>query len=177
MWKDIIGYENLYYINEYGDIKNNKGKILSPYISNKGYKCIDLSKNNIRSKYTIHRLVAIHFIPNPNNFPIVLHKDNNKLNTYYQNLIWGTYSENNAQAIRDGLNVVPRPDNTKWYQIYNDNEFINCKGSKDIINKLGFGNDSYIRNTLFRNQYIKQGKYFGYKLRKRPIINPIRFEE
>lgn len=44
-WKDIINFEELYEISEYGDIRSKKTqKILSPYISNKGYKCIDLNK-------------------------------------------------------------------------------------------------------------------------------------
>lgn len=176
MWKDIIGFEGLYKINEYGDVFSiRSNKLLSPYITNKGYKCIDLQLNGRKSKFSIHKLVAIHFIPNPNNYPIVLHKDNNKLNTYYLNLKWGTYSENNSQAINDGLNKVPIPENRKHYQIYNDSEVIECYGAKEIINTIGYGTDNIIRNLLFRNQPIKQGKYIGYKIRKAKVIKPIRF--
>lgn len=109
MIKDIMGYEGIYQINEYGDIRRaDNFKIIRPYINNKGYKIIDLSKDGVTTKFLVHRLVALHFVPNPNNYPIVLHKDNVKLNTHYTNLVWGTYSQNNAQAIQDGLNKVQK---------------------------------------------------------------------
>lgn len=172
MWKDIIGYEDIYQINEYGDIRDTETKTTrSPYISNKGYKIIDLYKNGHREKFLIHRLVAIHFIPNPNNLPIVLHKDNVKLNTHYTNLQWGTYSDNNRQAIADGLNKVPRPDNRKYYSIYNDNESIVCYGAKQVIDKIQ-GTESIVRNLLFRNQNIKNGPYKGYRIKKIDMIKP-----
>ena len=181
MWKDVIGYENIYQINEYGDIKDLRtGKLRAPYVTKKGYKSIDLyDKDRKREKFLIHRLVAINFIPNPENLPIVLHKDNVKLNTHYSNLKWGTYSENNSQAIRDGLNTVPRPDNRKYYELYDeesgDREL--CYGASNIIEKIGYGNDSMIRNLLFRRTSIREGEYTGYKIRKNEnIIQPISFE-
>jgi hypothetical protein len=181
MWKDVLGYENIYQINEYGDIKDVRSKKLrSPYITKKGYKSIDLYKDGKREKFLIHRLVAINFIPNPDNLPIVLHKDNVKLNTHYSNLKWGTYSENNSQAIRDGLNTVPRPDNRKYYEIYDElsGDRILCHGASDIIQKIGYGNDNIIRNILFRQSNIRKGEYTGYKIRKNEdIIQPIYFEE
>lgn len=176
MWKDIINYEGIYQINEYGDIISvGTGRILSPYINNKGYKMIDLQKNGVRERFLVHRLVAIHFVPNPENLPIVLHKDNNRLNIYYTNLKWGTYSENNSQAIRDGLNTVPKPDNRKYYEIYNSDEKIICYGVNEIIDNIGFGNDTNVRNIIFRNSIIKQGPYSGYKIKKKQIIKPIYF--
>lgn len=177
MWKDVINFEGLYKINEFGDIYSIlTNRILKPYLSNKGYKIIQLSKNGKGEKFLIHRLVAIHFVPNPNNFPIVLHKDNNKLNTFYENLIWGTYEENNRQAIKDGLNKIPIPDNRKYYEIYNDNNSIVCCGVKEVIKRLGFGTNSNIRNFIFRNSEINQGPYIGYKIRRKNIIRPIRFD-
>lgn len=140
---------------------------------------IDLQKNGIRERYLIHRLVAIHFVPNPLNLPIVLHKDNIKTNTYYDNLKWGTYSENNSQAIRDGLNTVPRPDNRKYYDLYNEliPDKILCHGVNEIILNIGYGTDSTIRNYIFRNSSITNGKFKGYKIRKNDkIVQPIIFE-
>ena len=169
--KDVIGFEGIYKIDEYGNVFYKNGRMLRPYISNKGYKTIDLSKNGNRYKYTIHRLVAINFIPNPNNYPIVLHLDNNKLNTHYTNLKWGTYSENNAQAIRDGLNKVPIPDNRRFYKLYNDTEYIVCHGSKDIIKETGI-TESMVRNALFRKNKISTGKYRGYNLAKLDLVKP-----
>ena len=176
MWKDIINYEGLYKIDEYGNIFSlRSNRYLKPYISNKGYKLIDLNKNGKREKFTIHRLVAIHFVDNPNNYPIVLHLDNNKLNTYYLNLKWGSYSENNSQAINDKLNKIPIPDNRKYYEIYNENESRICCGIKEIININEYGNDSYIRNIISRKTTISYGKFQGYKIRKININRPIKF--
>lgn len=172
MWKDIQGYEGYYKINEYGDVINSKGNIIKPYISNKGYKIIDLCKKGTTKKMLVHRLVAIHFVPNPNNDPIVLHLDNVKTNTYYSNLKWGTYSENNAQAVRDGLHSVPTPDNRKYYQLYNSDNYILCFGVNDIIDKVGFGNDSSIRNYIFRDSPIPKGEYAGYHIRKLDMVKP-----
>lgn len=175
MWKDIIGFEEIYQINEYGDVLDKKsGRLMSPYISNKGYKIIDLSKNGTKRKFLIHRLVAIHFVDNPNNLPIVLHKDNIKLNTYYSNLKWGTYSENNSQAIRDGLNKVPRPDNRKFYEVYNENSnnHVICHGADEVLNNIG-GTKSVVRNLLHREEIINQGPYEGFKVRKIKLIKPV----
>lgn len=172
---DLLGYEGIYKIDEFGNIFDIHGNPRRYYITNKGYKMIDLSKNGIKKSELIHRLVAKQYIPNPENLPIVLHKDNQKLNTHYLNLKWGTYSENNSQAIRDGLNKIPRPDTRKYYELYNDFDSIVCCGAREVINHIGYGSDSVVRNLLFRGDKINQGPYKGYKLRKLNIIRPIRF--
>ena len=165
-WKPFPLNRN-YIISEYGDVFSIYTQaILSPYITNKGYKSIDLVINGQRTKWLIHRLVAFTFIPNPNNYPIVLHKDNNKLNTHVSNLSWGTYSQNNAQAIRDGLNKVPRPDNRKLYEIYTKGYHIICNGVKEVMDKTGYDNDNTIRNYIFRNTPISCGRYSGFYVRK-----------
>ena len=102
---------------------------------------VDLHYNGTRKRFYVHRLVAEYFIPNNNNFPIVMHKDNNKLNCNVNNLKWGSYSENNAQAIYDGLNKIPKPDNRKLYIVTNNHVGIVNNGIKSIINLLEFGND------------------------------------
>lgn len=90
MVKHIKGYEGLYQISDNSEVINIKtGKILKPWITNKGYKCIDLNKNGKRKHVLLHRVMAEAFVPNPNNNPIVLHKDNDKLNTDPSNLVWG----------------------------------------------------------------------------------------
>lgn len=49
----------------------------------------------------VHRLVALAFIPNPNGYPIVCHKDNNPTNNKVENLYWGTQSDNMKQMVAD----------------------------------------------------------------------------
>lgn len=97
-WKDIIDYEN-YSISNYGNVKNNKtNKILKNSIDRYGYYKINLSKNNKGKHFKIHRLVAIHFIDNPDNKKCVDHIDNNPLNNHINNLRWATYQENNRNS-------------------------------------------------------------------------------
>ena len=177
MFKPILGYEDLYSIDEFGNVLNLRtNNLMSFYISNKGYKIVDLCKDNKRKHFLIHRLVAETFIQNPNNYPIVLHKDNNKLNTHYTNLKWGTYSENNSQAIKDGLNKVPRPDNRKDYKIYSNDRIKRvCKGVNEVINQIGYGTDSTVRNMIFRKESIKSGKYEGCYISKVKIECPVEF--
>lgn len=54
------------------------------------------------STYSVHRLVAMTYIPNPKNKPCVCHKDNDRTNNRVENLYWGTYKENTQQCIQDG---------------------------------------------------------------------------
>lgn len=94
MKKQIKDYPN-YWIYDNGDILNtNTQKILEGSIGEHGYKYYRLSINNTKKMFYAHRLVAEHFIPNPDNKPVVNHKDGNKLNNDVNNLEWVTYSEN-----------------------------------------------------------------------------------
>jgi len=160
----IIGFESKYMIDEFGNVYNINGSIMHPYITNKGYKAIDFTKDGKRYKFLIHRLVALHFVPNPNGYPIVLHKDNIKTNTYYNNLEWGTYSQNNSQAIRDGLNKVPRPDNNIFYNIFNNNGDIvcSCYGVNEVKNITKYPYSiSGLYSLIFRNGILRSGPYIG----------------
>lgn len=97
IWKDIEGYEGLYQVSNLGRVKSlkfNKIKILSQGISGSGYKIVSLSKENQRKIFLVHRLVAMVFIKNPNNYPCINHKDENKLNNLANNLEWCTHRYN-----------------------------------------------------------------------------------
>lgn len=93
-WKDIPNYEGLYQISNKGIIKNKKGNIIKSRIDHKGYAMIDLSKNNIKHTYKVHRLVAMAFIPNPNNYLEINHIDENKSNNTISNLEWCSHKYN-----------------------------------------------------------------------------------
>lgn len=99
-WRDIKGYEGIYQVSSYGRIKalnykrTGKEGILKPFTKKGGYKLIKLSKNNIKHHFSIHRLVAIHFIDNPKELPEVNHKDENPSNNKVENLEWCDHTYN-----------------------------------------------------------------------------------
>lgn len=88
-----------------------------------GYLKADLDKYNWRP--SVHRLVAIYFIPNPNNYPFVLHKDENKQNNHFENLEWGTRQKNRVDYISHlkslGLKMRRVPKDTVL-EIYKSND-------------------------------------------------------
>ena len=107
IWKDIIGYEGLYEVSNEGRVRSAdkfiagklnskrfiKGRILIP-LTNQRYPMVQLYKGTTRKTLTIHRLVAIAFIPNLNNYPFVMHMDNDTFNNSVYNLQWGTPKDN-----------------------------------------------------------------------------------
>ena len=100
IWKDIEGYEGLYQVSNTGKVRslNYKGtgkkKIWKYAITINTYKQIALYKNGEIKYYYIHRLVALAFIPNPNNYPVINHKDENPDNNAVWNLEWCTQEYN-----------------------------------------------------------------------------------
>lgn len=92
-----------YWIDESGMLLNKKTNRYYKGTLRGGYLYYDLRWNNKKYSYTAHRLVALNFIPNTNNLPVVNHIDGNKQNNHYSNLEWVTYSENNRHAYNIGL--------------------------------------------------------------------------
>jgi hypothetical protein len=93
---ELIGFPN-YTINELGEVANIcTGKILATCVNPQtGYRMVSLWRNNKEKKETIHRLLATHFIANPDNKGYVDHIDRNKLNNALSNLRWVNGTENN----------------------------------------------------------------------------------
>ena len=111
IWKDIEGYEGLYQISSMGRVKSlertvwNKGKgcyrIVSERIRKRvtdkdGYLKVMLWKDSKGKWFFVHRLVATAFIPNPDNLPVINHKDENKENNIVSNLEWCSVLHNNT---------------------------------------------------------------------------------
>lgn len=83
--------------------KQKAKKYVKPYINNKGYVCINLYKEGKCYKFQIHRLIAIYFIANPNNLPIINHEDGVTTNNDIGNLEWCTQKQNIQHAWDTGL--------------------------------------------------------------------------
>ncbi len=153
-WKDIVGYEGIYQVSNFGRIKsvdhytyNNgrcmrvKGKIRVLSVNKKGYCGVVLHRG--RSKFVgVHRLVAQAFIPNPDNLPCVNHKDENPSNNCIDNLEWCTYKYNNE---------------------YNG-RVEKCRGK--ISNTLK-GRKHKKQLTNEQREHIRQGAINGWKTRRR----------
>lgn len=118
----IPGFEKLYAISVHGVVtalnkvvlyrrhgvdgsKKLNNKKIKTSISKCGYEKVTLSKDGEKFYFTVHRLVALSFISNPNNKPHVNHIDGNKLNNRIDNLEWCTMSENMQHAFKNKLHI------------------------------------------------------------------------
>lgn len=104
MFKDIEGYEGLYQINQLGEVKSLdridsggrkwKGRVLKNRRSKNGYMSVSLCKDKKNKSFSVHTLVAKAFIPNPNNYKEINHKDENPSNNNVDNLEWCDHKYN-----------------------------------------------------------------------------------
>ena len=121
IWLPIIGYEGLYEISNYGRVKRleklvilpsrwgheNQGTFIDPerilvHQVNPGKRLyVSLCKEGKRVNVHIHKLIATHFIPNPNNYPIIRHLNDNNQDNRLENLEWGTHKMNSEDAIKN----------------------------------------------------------------------------
>ena len=89
-----IGHNN-YSVSNFGRVRNNKtNKIVKGSINSEGYLNLDYRLDGTRHYKKIHRLIAVAFIPNPEDKPLIDHIDNNRTNNNAYNLRWCTSSEN-----------------------------------------------------------------------------------
>ena len=139
-WKDIQGYEGLYQVSNKGRVKSTRNNIiLKPMISDKGYYHVDLYNKDNRKSCKVHRLVAQAFIPNPNNYPVINHKDENTINNQVSNLEWCTaqynhdYGTRNERAIKHMAEAISVP----IVQLSLNYELIKYWGSASSVNIPG----------------------------------------
>ena len=153
IWKDIKDFEGYYMVSSLGNVKaihrthdskNRFGNIKRTrkerqcigHLNNNGYLRYQLSKGGKIKNLFIQRIVATAFIPNPNNLPCVLHKDDDPLNNNENNLFWGTQADNikdkcskgrQAKGVNNGNSVLTKEQSI---EIKNSNEKLRILSSK-----------------------------------------------
>lgn len=171
IWRPVIEFEGLYEISNFGRVKsieksvNNNGglqyrkeKILKPHRNIHGYLQVDLSKNKTFTK-TIHRMVALAFIPNPMNKAQVNHKDGNKINNFVDNLEWATPSENTLHSVRV---LGKRPIGKPVLQIKNNKVVAEFNSTRDAQRFTGITSGN-ISNVCLGKTKTAGGYIWRYK--------------
>lgn len=151
IWKDVVGYEGLYRISSNGAVvcyskMGRKEKILTAYLSDNGYRKVALCKNGDSKHVRLHRIIAIAFIPNPNNHKFINHINGIKTDNRIENLEWVTASENMKHAHATGLKARTKG---YWLPIYqmdmNGAILQEFKSIKDACTSLGKTNRTIIK--------------------------------
>lgn len=143
IWIDVIGFESYYKISDFGRLKSLRDRgvmrelIIKLRIQNSGYCYVTLSKKGEKKNCLIHRLVALHFIDNPDGMPLVNHDNSNKKDNRAINLEWTNKSGNAKHAIAQGF----------------QNSMI---GEKNIMSKLTEDKVLQIKELYATGQYIQE---------------------
>ena len=167
VWKDIINYEGHYQVSNQGRVKSlkqGKERILKARKLPSGYLQVDLYKNGEYKHYTVHRLVAKAFIPNPNNLPDVNHKDEDKTNNNLSNIEWCDRKYNSNYGTR--IQRIVEKQSKPVLQYEKSGEFVKeWKSTHDIERNLGYskGNISSCCN-------VKRKSAYGFVWRYKQII-------
>ena len=148
IWKVI---DDRYSVSNLGRVKSNyanKERILKPFYNHDGYLMVDIRHPNTRKSISVHRLVAIAFIPNPNDLKEVNHKDENKTNNCVDNLEWCETKYNcnyGTRNERKGINC------RKPICSVDENGKITHYGSRMEASKLTGIDDTSISKALSKN--------------------------
>lgn len=179
IWCDVIGYEGLYMVSSFGRIASlsriihctnrdimSKNKILIPFtVAQHGYYAITLVINGNKKKFYIHKLVAKHFIPNPNNLCEIDHIDGNPLNNNVENLKWCSHTENVNNPItrkRNSLSKIGKFNTSKSIPVVQlkDNILVKVYPSMAEAQREGY---SQSKISLCCNGFINHYKGFIWK--------------
>lgn len=164
VWKDVEGYEGLYQVSSLGRIRSLdrviivKGKIMSP-VNRNGYSRIRLKKDGKGQNFSIHRLVASAFLPNPKNLPEVNHKNEIKTDNSVENLEWCStqYNCNYGTKIKRQTEKISK----RVLQISTDGEIMGeYKSASEVERLLG-----YKSSRISECCNGKRQTAFGYKWR------------
>lgn len=162
MWKDIIGWEKYYEINENGDVRNKiTQKLIVGDKNTSGYLRVTLYHKPNKQRYFRHRLVAENFLPNPYNLKEVNHIDENKNNNHISNLEWVSRKENERKNHRSNskkytpFQVYYNNGNIKEYEFVVDFSEELGVSKRTILNYLQGKSNGYIKFGIIKLKYIK----------------------
>lgn len=164
MWKDINGWEEYYEVNTDGEVRNKLTRhILIGDINTGGYCRVCLyhkGHSPEKERFFRHRLVAQHFIDNPQNLPEVNHKDCNTLNNSVENLEWVSKKENELHSRKYGCKEY-KPIRTVWNngesKTYNCCQEVatDCGVTKGAVKFWVHGkNKGYLKHGISEIKYI-----------------------
>lgn len=155
VWRKVKGFEN-YEVSNMGRVRS-KRKILKPFVNGKGYLRVALGQNTMKF---VHRLVAEAFVENPNGYPIINHKDENKRNNTATNLEWCTskYNSNYGNAPMKSSEKHRLP----VVQVLPNGEHVYWESLRAVERELGYshGNISKACRGYYKKAYGYEW-YFG----------------
>lgn len=159
IWKEVKGFEKRYEISSLGRLRSIKSdKILTGCVTIWGYKRYQLCRGHGKKDHKLisaHRIVAEHFIDNPENKSCVNHINGIKLDNRVENLEWCTYSENIQHAYDTGLKSVPTgKDHWNTKLILNTQTGIFYTGVKEASKTVYFSDSLLTRmlNGILKNR-------------------------
>lgn len=170
IWKQLIGFDNPYFISNLGNVKSfscNREKLIKQSLNTTGYYRVTLYKNNKRVTLMVHRLVAEHFIDNPNNYNIVDHIDGNQLNNNVTNLRWVTQrdnilNENTYPKYRTNIDKFNKDKIKPVYQLDDNRKVIRKFSSSEEAAKFVNCSVNCIRRSCRTEYYKAKGYYWSY---------------
>lgn len=158
-WSPVIGYEGLYEVSNEGNVKSlnyrhtGREKLLKPQTDKDGYLYVALCKDGKVKVKKIHRLVAQAFIPNPNGFTEVNHKDENPANDNVSNIEWCDRKYNNNYGTR--TQRVTEARSKKVYQYSLNGELVAIWSSTREVGRNGFDQGAVVK--CCSNKYHREG--------------------